>query len=53
MDEIEKRRQQAREGIEQRRKQEKEVEYEREAMRRMNAPQWAIALRMEQIKNEQ
>jgi len=31
---------------------EKKLQYEREAMRRMGAPQWAISIRLEQISEE-
>jgi len=32
--------------------QEKKLQYEREAMRRMGAPQWAVAIRVEQVLEE-
>lgn len=46
------RRERAKRDAEQRREQEKRKQYEREAMRRMDAPSWAVVIRMEQVEQE-
>ena len=44
------RRERARQDAQDRAEQERRKEREREAMRRMGAPPWAVALRMEQLE---
>ena len=52
MSDKEQRREQAKRDAEQRREAKKRKQYEHEALRRMDAPQWAIALRLEQLEQE-
>lgn len=44
------RRERAKQDAQERAEQERRIEKEREAMRRMGAPRWAVALRMEQLE---
>lgn len=52
MSDKDQRREQAKRDAEQRREKEKRKQYEKEAMRRMDAPSWAVVLRMEQLEQE-
>jgi len=46
----EQRREQARQDAQNRREKRREKYYEREALRRMGAPRWAVTLRMEMME---
>jgi len=48
----EERRERAKQDAQERYEEEKRVEYEREAMRRMDAPAWAVAIRVNQVLEE-